>query len=165
MEYIIEKFKKVKKLSNEEKANIAKRIVTDFKTYNDSRQSNLSMANELIKEIFFKKDLSKITDKNKKWKAKVKMCKIFMYYQTFKAFIWKNTYSGINSMFDVSGESLEADNNSNKQKAMLVDILEKMEYPQICDTVIDNLLIGVIISSPDGNFCFFGHTTSTWTNL
>ncbi len=147
MEYIIEKFKKVKKLSNEEKANIAKRIVTDFKTYNDSRQSNLSMANELIKEIFFKKDLSKITDKNKKWKAKVKMCKIFMYYQTFKAFIWKNTYSGINSMFDVSGESLEADNNSNKQKAMLVDILEKMEYPQICDTVIDNALIyGELVS-------------------
>lgn len=32
-------------------------------------------------------------------------------------------------MFDVSGESLEADNNSNKQKAMLVDILEKWIIP------------------------------------
>ena len=80
-------------------------------------------------------------DKNKKWKAKVKMCKLFMFYQTFKAFIWKNTYSGINSMFDVSGESLESDNNSNKQKAMLVDILEKMDYSQICDLVIDNSLL------------------------
>ena len=147
MEYIIDKENTPKKLSAENKSQIAKRIVSDFKSYNDSRQSNLSMANELIKEVFFKKDLSKETDKNKKWKAKVKMCKLFMYYQTFKAFIWKNTYSGINSMFDVSGESLEADNNSNKQKAMLVDILEKMDYSQICDKVIDNaLLYGELIS-------------------
>ena len=69
------------------------------------------------------------------------MCKLFMFYQTFKAFIWKNTYSGINSMFDVSGESLESDNNSNKQKAMLVDIFEKMDYSHICDIVIDNALL------------------------
>ena len=141
MEYIVDKLKKPKKLSEEQKDEIAKRIVSDFNTYNDARQSNLTKANELISEVFFKKDLSKENDKNKKWKAKVKMCKLFMFYQTFKAFIWKNTYSGINSMFDVSGESLESDNNSNKQKAMLVDILEKMDYSQICDLVIDNSLL------------------------
>jgi hypothetical protein len=141
MEHIVDKFKKPKKLSEEQKDEIAKRIVSDFNTYNDARQSNLTKANELIAEVFFKKDLSKENDKNKKWKAKVKMCKLFMFYQTFKAFIWKNTYSGINSMFDVSGESLESDNNSNKQKAMLVDILEKMDYSQICDLVIDNSLL------------------------
>lgn len=140
MEYIVDKFKKPKKLSEEQKDEIAKRIVSDFNTYNDARQSNLTKANELISEVFFKKDLSKENDKNKRWKAKVKMCKLFM-FQTFKAFIWKNTYSGINSMFDVSGESLESDNNSNKQKAMLVDILEKMDYSQICDLVIDNSLL------------------------
>lgn len=141
MEYIVDKLKKPKKLSEEQKDEIAKRIVSDFNTYNDARQSNLTKANELISEVFFKKDLSKENNKNKKWKAKVKMCKLFMFYQTFKAFIWKNTYSGINSMFDVSGESLESDNNSNKQKAMLVDILEKMDYSQICDLVIDNSLL------------------------
>lgn len=141
MEYIVDKLKKPKKLSEEQKDEIAKRIVSDFNTYNDARQSNLTKANELIAEVFFKKDLSKENNKNKKWKAKVKMCKLFMFYQTFKAFIWKNTYSGINSMFDVSGESLESDNNSNKQKAMLVDILEKMDYSQICDLVIDNSLL------------------------
>ena len=141
MEYIVDKLKKPKKLSEEQKDEIAKRIVSDFNTYNEARQSNLTKANELIAEVFFKKDLSKENNKNNKWKAKVKMCKLFMFYQTFKAFIWKNTYSGINSMFDVSGESLESDNNSNKQKAMLVDILEKMDYSQICDLVIDNSLL------------------------
>ena len=127
MEYIVEKENKTKKLSTEEKQVIAKRIVSDFKSYDDSRSENLTQARKLIKEIFFKSDLSNITDKNKKWKSKVKMCKLFMYFQTFKAFIWKNTYSGVNSMFDVSGESLESDTNANKQKTMLVDILEKME--------------------------------------
>ncbi|MBQ7764296.1 hypothetical protein IJ384_02880 [bacterium] len=147
MEYIVEKENKKIKLSKEEMGNIANRIVSDFRSYNESRSSNLVKANNLIKEIFFKADLSKETDKSKKWKSKVKMCKLFMYFQTFKAFIWKNTYSGINSMFDVSGESLEADTNANKQKAMLVDILEKMNYSQICDKVIDNaLLYGELIT-------------------
>lgn len=147
MEYIVEKYNKTKKLSPGEKLHLAKRVVNDFKSYNDARSNVLTFASELISEIFFKKAFSKETDKNKKWKAKVKMCKLFMFYQTFKAFIWKNTYSGINSMFDVSGESQEADNNSNKQKAMLVDILEKMDYSHICDIVIDNaLLYGELIT-------------------
>ena len=147
MEYIVDKENKTKKLSQEEKDGIAKRIVSNFKSYDDSRSGNLTQAKKLIKEVFFKSDLSGETDKNKRWKSKVKMCKLFMYFQTFKAFIWKNTYSGVNSMFDVSGESLEADNNANKQKTMLVDILEKMEYSQICDKIIDNaLLYGELIS-------------------
>ena len=147
MEYIVDKENRKHKLSDEEKNNIAKRIVSDFTSYNDSRSENLTQAKKLIKEIFFKTDLSKETDKNKLWKSKVKMCKLFMYFQTFKAFIWKNTYSGVNSMFDVSGESLEADTNANKQKTMLVDILEKMDYSQICDKIIDNaLLYGELIS-------------------
>lgn len=89
MEYIVDKDHRTKRLSSEDKLHIAKRIANDFKTYDDARSSVLSFANELISEIFFKKNLSKETDKNKKWKAKVKMCKLFMFYQTFKAFIWK----------------------------------------------------------------------------
>lgn len=147
MEYIVDKENHKKILSNDEKNNIATRIVADFKCYDDARSENIVKATKLIKEVFFKADLSKEIDKNKKWKSKVKMCKLFMYFQTFKAFIWKNTYSCVNSMFDVSGESLESDTNANKQKTMLVDILEKMDYPQICDKIIDNaLLYGELIS-------------------
>ena len=75
------------------------------------------------------------------WKTKVKMCKTYMFYQVLKSFIWKNTYSNTNSMFDVSGENQEADNDSNKQKAGLVDCFEKMEYQKTMDKVIDNFLI------------------------
>jgi hypothetical protein len=44
-------------------------------------------------------------------------------------------------MFDVSGENLEADNESNRQKAGLVDCFEKMEYQKTMDKVLDNFLV------------------------
>jgi hypothetical protein len=70
-----------------------------------------------------------------------------MFYQVLKSFIWKNVYAQTNSMFDVSGENQEADNDSNKQKAMLVDILEKMNYSKTCDKIIDYALLhGELIS-------------------
>ena len=105
------------------------------------------MASNLANEIFFKNDFKFLTDKTKKWKSKVKMCKTFMFYQTLKSYIWRNTYANVNSMFDVSGENKDSNNISNKQKAMLVDIFEKMEFQKTCDKVIDNaLLYGELIS-------------------
>lgn len=151
MEYIVEKEQKPKTLSEEDKAGIAKKIVDDFKLYDDGRASQLEKSKRLINEIYFKnmakqRDDSK-TNKEKSWKSTMKTCKVFMYSQILKAFIWKNIYANTNSMFDVSGESTESDNNSNKQKTMLVDCLEKMEYSKTCDKIIDNSLIyGELIS-------------------
>ena len=146
-EYIIEKDNSTKKLSNEEEGRLIKKITSDFTNLNAERASNLEMASNLANEIFFKNDFKSISDKNQKWKAKVKMCKTFMFYQTLKAFIWRNTYANVNSMFDVSGENHDSNNASNKQKAMLVDILEKMDYQRTCDQIIDNaLLYGELIS-------------------
>ena len=146
-DYIIEKDNSSKTLSKEQEGALVKTIVSDFKTLNDQRSLNLEMASKLANEIFFKNDFKSLTDKTKKWKAKVKMCKTFMFYQTLKAFIWRNTYANVNSMFDVSGENNDSNNMSNKQKAMLVDIFEKMDYQKTCDKVIDNaLLFGELIS-------------------
>lgn len=124
---------------------------------NDQRRDNLDKASDLTQEIFFKagttKEASKnnvgsfgdatqtLQDKTEGWKTKVKMCKTYMFYQVLKAFIWKNVYANVNSMFDVSGENQEADNESNKQKAALVDVFEKMNFQKTCDKVIDYALI------------------------
>ena len=127
-EYIIEKDNTSKTLSKENESNLVKMITDNFKTFNDKRSVNLDKANTLIDEIFFKKSfINKSSDKNTNWKSKIKMCKVFMLYQTLKAFIWRNVYSNVNSMFDVSGENQDSDNDSNKQKAMLVDILELLD--------------------------------------
>ena len=147
-EYLIEKENSTKKLSKSDENSLVKYITEDFKIYNEKRNQNLQNSNALIDEIFFKnKVATNSSDKNTNWKSKIKMCKLFMFYQTLKAFIWRNVYSNVNSMFDVSGENQDSDNSSNKQKAMLVDILEKMNYQKTCDTVIDNaLLYGELIS-------------------
>ena len=147
MEYIVEKTQKAKKLSDGDKQSLAKKIVEDFRTYDNARSSQLEKASKLSNEIYFKNVAQEVKDKTKAWKSNLKMCKIFMYSQILKAFIWKNVYANTNSMFDVSGENLEADNNSNKQKTMLVDCLEKMDYAKTCDTIIDKSLIyGELIS-------------------
>ena len=147
-EYLIEKENSTKKLSKGDENSLVKSITEDFKIYNEKRNQNLQNSNALIDEIFFKNKIAtNSSDKNTNWKSKIKMCKLFMFYQTLKAFIWRNVYSNVNSMFDVSGENQDSDNSSNKQKAMLVDILEKMNYQKTCDTVIDNaLLYGELIS-------------------
>lgn len=134
-------------LSASQKSEIVSKIVSDYTRYDDNRATNLSQSHSVIDEIFFKKSFNNSSDKNEDWKSKVRMCKCFMFYQTLKAFIWRNIYSNVNNMFDVSGENHEANNNSNKQKAVLVDMLEKMDFQRTCDTVIDNaLLYGELIS-------------------
>lgn len=149
-EYIVEK-EKSKKLTKEEENTLAKKIASDFKVYNARRQQNLDQSEQLISEIFFKKDLTKLSEaqgnKYECWKTKVKMCKTYMFYQVLKAFIWKNVYANTASMFDVAGENQEADNDANKQKIALVNILNRMNYPQTCDRIIDYALLhGEIIS-------------------
>ena len=147
MEYLLEKEQKPHKLSDDEKTGVASNIVEEFRTYDEGRASQLDKANRLIDEIYFKNVANVSKDKSKAWKSRLKLCKLFMYFQILKAFIWKNTYANTNSMFDVSGESLDADNNSNKQKTMLVDCFEKMEYSKTMDKIIDySLIYGELIS-------------------
>lgn len=157
-EYIVEPDKK-RTLSDDAASELAVIVGRDYDTYDDRRRVNLDQANELLNEIFFKgantvagkKEVGKASDEKPKkseiWKTKVKMCKTYMFYCTLKAFIWKNIYANMNSMFDVSGENLEADNDSNKQKAMLDDKFYKMEFQKTCDKVIHySLIYGELIS-------------------
>lgn len=148
-EYIIEKENKTHKMSKDEVKQLAERISSDFENYNNRRRQNLNQSEELIDEIFFKKSFKTVDPKDKynNWKTKVRMCKTYMFYQVLKAFIWKNVYANTSSMFDVAGENQESDNDSNKQKAVLVDKFEKMGYSKTCDKIIDYALFhGELVS-------------------
>lgn len=157
-EYIVEPEQSKHILDDIAAEGLARRIAQDYETYNQARHTNLAMAEIISNEVFFenntptekKEFASTATSRKKKedaWKSNIKMCKTYMFYQTFKAFIWKNIYANINSMFDVSGENQETDNDSNKQKAMLVDVLEKMDFQKTCDKIIDySLIYGELIS-------------------
>lgn len=167
-EYIVEKDNKTKKLSDVDCSDLAYRISEDFTEWNNQRRVNLDQADLLMNEIFFKngvseskKEIGKFAPSKKSWKSDIHMCKTYMFHQVLKAFVWKNTYANPNSMFDVSGENLEADNDSTKQKAMLVDKFEKMQYALTCDKVIDYALIyGEIIT-----FCGWKKQTEEYRKL
>ena len=148
-EYIVEKENKTHKMSKDEVKQLAERISSAFENYNSRRRQNLNQSEELIDEIFFKKSFKTADPKDKynNWKTKVRMCKTYMFYQVLKAFIWKNVYANTSSMFDVAGENQESDNDSNKQKAVLVDKFEKMGYSKTCDKIIDYALFhGELVS-------------------
>ena len=146
-EYIVNSDLEAKKLSKEEEEKLVKKISSKWIEWNSERAKNLEMAQNLSNEIFFKNEFIPSGDKNQRWKSKIKMCKTFMFYQTLKSYIGRNTYANVNSMFDVSGETHDSDNASNRQKAVLVDIMEKMDYQKTCDQIIDNaLLYGELIS-------------------
>ena len=146
-EYVINSDLEQKKLNKEDEENLVKSISNKFVEWNSERAKNLEMAQNLSNEIFFKNEYIPSGDKTQKWKSKIKMCKTFMFYQTLKSYIWRNTYANVNSMFDVSGENHDSNNASNKQKAMLVDIMEKMDYQKTCDRIIENALLhGELIS-------------------
>ena len=72
-EYIINQDEKTKKLTQEEKEQLVSKISSKFVTLNSERSENLEMASNLANEIFFKNDFKSLTDKNHKWKAKIKM--------------------------------------------------------------------------------------------
>ena len=149
-EYIVEENKK-KTLDEAEKKDVAKLISANYDTYDKARQRNLDIAKEILDDIYFREEAySGIKDKKKRWKTKVKMCKTYMFYQTLKAFIWKNVYSSITSMYDVAGANAEADSMSNKQKANLDDKFEKMNISQTLDKIIDNAIIYSDIVSFEG---------------
>ena len=146
-EYVVNSDVEMKKLNKEEEESLVKKISSKFVEWNSERSANLEMAQKLSDEIFFKNEYIPSGDKTQRWKSKIKMCKTFMFYQTLKSYIWRNTYANVNSMFDVSGETHDSDNASNRQKAMLVDIMERMDYQKTCDQIIDNaLLYGELIS-------------------
>ena len=126
-------------LKEAETLNVVKTICSNFKKWDDLRYSNIAQSNKLIDEIFMK-SRKKSYLPEESWKSNVKMGKAYMLFQTQKSVIWRNIYSNVNAMFDVAGENQDADNNSNKQKAMLVDVFNKMELSKRLDKIIDNSL-------------------------
>lgn len=139
-EYIVEEDKK-KKIEDTEKEEIAKLISSRFDVYDKARQRNLDMAKAVMDDVFFKKDaFTGIKDDVDSWKTKVRLCKTYMFYQTLKAFIWKNVYANVNSLFDVAGENQEANGLSNRQKANLDDKFEKMNIQKTLDKIIDRAI-------------------------
>ena len=146
LEFTYQKENKNFTLKEAEEKSVIKTICSNFKKWDNLRTSNLDKSNRLIDEIFFKNNYKSHLPEDS-WKSNIKTGKAYMLFQTQKSVIWRNIYSNVNAMFDDAGENQDADNNSNKQKAMLVDVFNKMELSKRLDKIIDNsLLYGELIA-------------------
>lgn len=140
-EFIYEKDVSESKLTPELETALSTQISTCYENWQQAREPMLRKSENLVNEIFSKNEFVTSDPSGKNWKSKIKVCKIFMLYQTLKAYIWRNIYATPNAMFDVSGENQESSNFSNRQKAALCDVMNKMNFSKVLDKIIDNSLL------------------------
>ena len=139
-EFIYEKEGQEQKLTAEMACKLTEYISNCYETWQLARSENLERSQNLVDEIFSKNNFLKNV-KSENWKSKAKMNKVYMLYQTLKAYIWRNIYTTPNAMFDVSGENQESNSFSNRQKAAICDVLQKMNFSKVLDKIIDNSLL------------------------
>lgn len=126
----------MKKLSDIEEKFLVSKIVDMFEKFDSSRQKQLRMIDNIKNAIY-----SEATpNQHKNWHSKVDLPDVYELAQTLKSHIGENIYSNPESMFDVSGQNKEAQKFANRQKSMLVNVLENMNFSSSLDKVIDDLV-------------------------
>ena len=126
----------MKKLSEKEQKFLVSKIVKMFDNFDSARQKQLRMIDNVKQAIY-----TEATPKNSlNWHSQVDLPDVYELAQTLKAHICENIYSNPESMFDVSGKTFEAQKYANRQKSMLVNVLEGMRFSMMLEKIVDNLI-------------------------
>lgn len=102
-----------------------------FDKFNDDRISQLSDIRTIQNAIY-----NTSLPNRGGWHSQVELPEIYELSQTLKSHIAENLYSNPEGMFDVTGATMEAQEFANLQKAMLVDVFDKMDIEKELDKVI-----------------------------
>ena len=74
------------------------------------------------------------------WDSKIELPDIYELSQTLKAHISENLFTHPEAMFDVSGTTPQTQIFANRQKAMLVSILEEMNIENEIEKIIESII-------------------------
>ena len=122
----IEKESKFKKLSKDDRDELAKKISDLWNEFHSKRESQLKTAREIEKQIYLNQpDRNKGEDEE--WKANIKENKVYTTWDSMKSSMWKEIWSNEEQMFDVQGTAQEYEEMADKQKQALVHSLKRME--------------------------------------
>lgn len=132
------------KMSQDEKNMLAQQIGSLFDSFDEARQSQISIYHLLKPEIY----LLNRGETKEGWKSKLHFNKLYSLFQTRQAFLWDNIYSHIDQMFDVEGQNEESSQNAPLQKASLVQAFEQMKITKQLDKAMEYL-------DTIGEMCFF----------
>lgn len=122
----IEKESKFKKLSKDDRDELARKISDLWNEFHSKRESQLKTAREIEKQIYLNQpDRNKGEDEE--WKANIKENKVYTTWDSMKSSMWKEIWSNEEQMFDVQGTAQEYEEMADKQKQALVHSLKRME--------------------------------------
>ena len=94
----IEKESKFKKLSKDDRDELASTISKWWSDFHDKRSSQITIAKQIEKEIFLNQP---DRNRNKKWKSNIKENKLYTTWDSMKSSMWKEIWSNEEQMFDV----------------------------------------------------------------
>ena len=130
----IEKESKIKKLSKEDREDLAKKISDWWEQFHKKRKSQLETANELLKYVYLNQPNR---NKEEAWKSNIKEHRIYTTWDSMKSLIWKESYSNEEQLFDVQGTSQEFEELAEKQKTAVSYSLKKMKASNQLDKGTD----------------------------
>ena len=86
----IEKESKFKKLSKDNSYDLASIISKWWSDFHDKRESQITIAKQIEKEIFLNQP---DRNRNKKWKSNIKENKLYTTWDSMKSLMWKEICS------------------------------------------------------------------------
>ena len=134
----IEKESKFKKLSKDKRDELASTISKWWSDFHEKRESQITIAKQIEKEIFLNQP---DRNRNKKWKSNIKENKLYTTWDSMKSSMWKEIWSNEEQMFDVQGTSKEYEDMAERQKQALTHALKRMEAGPQFDKAADNWAI------------------------
>lgn len=149
MEIKTEEISVLNNLSDFQKENFAKKIVENFKKWDDDRAEQITTAQLLQDELYLKQP-RRFVDKKRKWKSDIKLNTLYNIKKTLKSMLWREVYPNAESMFNVRGTNEQTEKMAKQQKASIVDSLNKMKIGHQYDIAVDSLLdIGEMVAKVD----------------
>lgn len=130
----IEKESKFKKLSKDDRDELARKISDWWGEFHGKRETQLTTAREIEKQIFLNQP---DRNANKKWKSNIKENKLYTTWDSMKSSMWKEIWSNEEQMFDVQGTSKEYEEMAETQKQAMVHALKRMEAGTQFDKAAD----------------------------
>jgi hypothetical protein len=120
----IEKENKFKKLSKENREELALKISDWWEEFHDKRKRQLEVARQLEKYVYLNQN---DRNKDKAWKSNIKEHRIYTTWDSMKSLIWRESWSNEDQLFDVQGISAEFEDLAEKQKSAITHSLKQMK--------------------------------------
>lgn len=138
-EFVVEKEQNPRKLSDAQALAVASKVGDLWSQWDDARSKQKKIAEKLRPEVYLDERESESHDEDEAWKSDVHLNKIYALNQTQQAFIWDNTYSDIEHLFDVQGTDEESSKMASLQKLNLVNSFYKIGIQRKIDRAIEYL--------------------------